>query len=120
MQSGRNACLEFVFLGVFELLILHYCYTIKIRNCRNPEKSFKINYARVAELADALDLGSSGETCGGSNPPPRTTKIKQLRDFQHICKFPLFPAPNCAVSLKHSPRCYESWMMTKVSDYEKK
>jgi hypothetical protein len=36
-------------------------------------KSNRINHARVAELADALDLGSSGETCGGSNPPPRTT-----------------------------------------------
>ena len=26
----------------------------------------------MAELADALDLGSSGETRGGSTPPPRT------------------------------------------------
>ena len=26
----------------------------------------------MAELADALDLGSSGETRGGSNPPLRT------------------------------------------------
>ena len=29
--------------------------------------------ARVAELADALDLGSSIERCGGSNPPSRTS-----------------------------------------------
>ena len=28
--------------------------------------------ARMAELADALDLGSSGVTRGGSTPPPRT------------------------------------------------
>jgi hypothetical protein len=28
--------------------------------------------ARVAEQADALDLGSSEETRGGSNPPSRT------------------------------------------------
>ncbi len=28
--------------------------------------------ARVAELADALDLGSSGATHGGSSPPSRT------------------------------------------------
>jgi hypothetical protein len=28
--------------------------------------------ARVAELADALDLGSSGVTYGGSSPPSRT------------------------------------------------
>lgn len=26
----------------------------------------------MAELADALDLGSSGETRGGSTPPSRT------------------------------------------------
>ena len=44
-------------------------------DCSTTEKSFKIKHARVAELADALDLGSSGETCGGSNPPPRTTTI---------------------------------------------
>jgi len=29
--------------------------------------------AGVAELADALDLGSSDENRGGSNPPARTT-----------------------------------------------
>ena len=29
--------------------------------------------ARVAELADALDLGSSGETLAGSIPASRTT-----------------------------------------------
>ncbi len=28
--------------------------------------------ARVAELVDALDLGSSGATRGGSSPPSRT------------------------------------------------
>ncbi len=29
-------------------------------------------YARMAELADALDLGSSPERGGGSSPPLRT------------------------------------------------
>ncbi len=29
-------------------------------------------YARVAELADALDLGSSEAIRGGSSPPSRT------------------------------------------------
>src|SRR5579871_4223893 len=29
--------------------------------------------AGVAELVDALDLGSSDESCGGSNPSARTT-----------------------------------------------
>jgi hypothetical protein len=32
-------------------------------------------YAKVAELADALDLGSSGETRGGSSPPFRTINL---------------------------------------------
>ena len=32
----------------------------------------KICRARVAELVDALDLGSSGISCGGSSPPSRT------------------------------------------------
>ena len=30
--------------------------------------------AGVAELADALDLGSSDENRGGSNPPARTNR----------------------------------------------
>ena len=33
--------------------------------------------AKVAELADAPDLGSGGETRGGSSPPFRTTLIPQ-------------------------------------------
>jgi hypothetical protein len=33
--------------------------------------------ARVAELADALDLGSSAERRGGSNPPSRTNHRNQ-------------------------------------------
>jgi hypothetical protein len=39
---------------------LHFCCNLKIRNCGNVKKSFKINHARVAELADALALGASG------------------------------------------------------------
>jgi len=33
----------------------------EIRNCRTRRKSFKIRHARVAELADALDLGLRGQ-----------------------------------------------------------
>jgi hypothetical protein len=33
--------------------------------------------AGVAELADALDLGSSDENHGGSNPPARTNAWKR-------------------------------------------
>ena len=36
-------------------------------------------YARVAELADAPDLGSGGETRGGSSPPFRTNSANPLR-----------------------------------------
>jgi 6,7-dimethyl-8-ribityllumazine synthase len=38
-------------------------------------KSYNISNAGVAELADALDLGSSAERRGGSSPSTRTTKI---------------------------------------------
>src|SRR5271165_4144527 len=43
--------------------------------------------ARVAELADAPDLGSGGETRGGSSPPFRTN---YLADFK-ILTSALFP-----------------------------
>src|SRR5436309_4789664 len=35
--------------------------------------------AGVAELVDALDLGSSDESCGGSSPSARTTLEQRLR-----------------------------------------
>ena len=38
--------------------------------------------ARVAELVDALDLGSSGETCGGSSPPSRTMTDPEVCGFR--------------------------------------
>jgi hypothetical protein len=34
----------------------------------------------MAELADALDLGSSRETCGGSIPPSRIKRKISLKD----------------------------------------
>ena len=37
-----------------------------------PRPGDGVPVARVAELADAPDLGSGGETCGGSSPPSRT------------------------------------------------
>lgn len=37
--------------------------------------------AKVAELADAPDLGSGTERCGGSSPPFRTIEQKaEIRD----------------------------------------
>jgi hypothetical protein len=35
--------------------------------------------AGVAELVDALDLGSSDESCGGSSPSARTKRRSRLR-----------------------------------------
>jgi hypothetical protein len=37
--------------------------------------------ARVAELADARDLGSRGETLEGSSPSSRTTSLALARDL---------------------------------------
>lgn len=39
-----------------------------------PEKHFP---GHVAELADALALGASRETCGGSNPPVPTSRFPE-------------------------------------------
>jgi hypothetical protein len=40
--------------------------------------------ARVAELADALDLGSSGATRRGSNPLSRTTNLSYPRFIRYL------------------------------------
>jgi hypothetical protein len=37
----------------------------------------------MAKLADALDLGSSGEIHGGSSPSIRTTLLKSLLEEYH-------------------------------------
>lgn len=45
----------------------------------NPAKALaatQMTSARVAELADAQDLGSCGETRGGSTPPSRSSSIR--------------------------------------------
>ena len=50
-------------------------------------------FARVAELADALDLGSSPERGVGSNPSSRISHLTQFRDpGVVICKFFVAPA----------------------------
>src|SRR5438034_1162918 len=40
----------------------------------------KMLSAGVAELVDALDLGSSDESCGGSSPSARTKRFRRLHD----------------------------------------
>ena len=39
-----------------------------------------VSLAGVAELVDALDLGSSGESCRGSSPFTRTIELKKYRN----------------------------------------
>jgi len=55
--------------------ILDACYNSAtfdtIQELTHPVEPHRIRHARVAELADALDLGSSGETYRGSNPLSR-------------------------------------------------
>ena len=80
MQSGVKAEKD-----VFQMLFI---------GLGNIEIPFQITYfliviigpvtvvsARMAELADAPDLESGRETCGGSSPPPRTGDRQGRRDF---------------------------------------
>ena len=41
-------------------------------------------YAGVAELVDALDLGSSDESCGGSSPSARTKRFQRLHGLRDL------------------------------------
>ncbi len=50
--------------------------------------------ARVAELADALDLGSSGVTLGGSSPPSRTTRFPDRPMTEQSCNCDAPSAPS--------------------------
>src|SRR5713226_150230 len=47
--------------------------------------------AKVAELADAPDLGSGGETHGGSSPPFRTNSPRLDRAFTFLITATPFP-----------------------------
>ena len=55
---------------------------------RNSFNHLAINWAKVAELVDALDLGSSGATRGSSSLPFRTTGNTYMDRFRaQLCKF---------------------------------
>ena len=49
---------------------VYFVFASRLNKCNNC--IVKIKYARVAKLADALALGASGVTLGGSSPLPRT------------------------------------------------
>jgi hypothetical protein len=57
MGDGQQVLLILTNNQFFLIFIIHFCNTI---------------VAKVAELADAPDLGSGAERRGGSTPPPRT------------------------------------------------
>ena len=69
------------------------------RYCRGRSRGrITVGHALVAELADALDLGSSVLRRGGSSPPERTAMSRLIvptvgRDF--CC-----PAPACPLGLR--------------------
>jgi hypothetical protein len=74
----------------------------------------------VAELADALDLGSSGETHGGSSPPVRInesrSKVRGQRSKQSLSLYQL--AASRSLSTTHgriSPRATFSSGLAKRS-----
>jgi hypothetical protein len=57
---------------------------------RGMAADFDASLAGVAELVDALDLGSSDESCGGSSPSARTN----VHRFQHPMTFRAAPPSN--------------------------
>ena len=79
--------------------------------CRAGHSPWFKLVARVAELADAQDLGSCGETRGGSSPPSRTKKSKGVTAAE--VHFP-FQRHNARVSdadgiIKTTLETPESW-----------
>ncbi len=71
--------------------------------------SLIINNARVAELADALDLGSSGEIRRGSTPLSRTI----------FCRSKGYAAP-CCISFLSLKAELETWNLRLETLFEKK
>ena len=70
----------------------------------HQEISFNINHAGVAELADALDLGSSGAIRRGSTPLFRTTlpyTEEVIILFAALLPFPFFSAASTASDILH-------------------
>src|SRR5689334_10793566 len=58
------------------------------RRPRHRGRTYDALHAGVAELVDALDLGSSDESCGGSSPSARTKRFQRLPDDLRRTLFP--------------------------------
>ena len=65
----KGISLELMPLFFSRLLTIH---KIQLSALAFMEEKLKVNYAGMAELADALDSGSSGATRTGSSPATRT------------------------------------------------
>jgi hypothetical protein len=55
---------------------------------RGIAAGFDAFHAGVAELVDALDLGSSDESCGGSSPSARTKRFQRWHQGSLASLFP--------------------------------
>ena len=78
--------------------------------------AFTLRKAGVAELVDALDLGSSGESRGGSNPSARTTLF--LQGFPGPCFLPHVGSergPNGNPRRNRKPSCLMTPSHSRVS-----
>ena len=73
------------------------------RSSRGWLTIFLTKYAGVAELADALDLGSSGATRGGSSPLTRT-------NYLNSCLSRVFSFSN--VGIKPAEKRLLDWLGT--------
>ena len=79
--------------------VLQICYIEGTVQLTVPRKPHKIRHARVAELADALDLGSSGLNHRGSNPLSRICLSRNDSWFPAMTSISLLKrdcARNCA------------------------
>ena len=63
---------------------LNSCHGLTVSTVWNDNKAWLIiNHAGVAELADALDLGSSVLRRGGSSPFTRTCRLSSVGRASH-------------------------------------
>ena len=72
--------------------------------------------ARVAELVDALDLGSSGATHGSSSLPSRTSN-NAFQDIPWIGYFSRLFGLSCISLFKHPPLCAYPYNFLKFIGY---
>lgn len=70
-KTNKNTTKPFL-KNIFEFLFGIKNKTLNFAALKKSSFKETVNHADVAKLVDALDLGSSGATCGGSIPFIRT------------------------------------------------